>query len=57
MLKDWAVTFIDTDTRKVDVACFTAANAKAASIDFRDCYRHGMYTILGVAEIPAGDAA
>ena len=52
MIKNWAVTFYNVETRKVKVDCFGGIDAAEARRYFRDCYRHGVYQILSVVEIP-----
>lgn len=52
MAKIWAVTFYNVDTRKVKVDCFSGETQGEARSEFRECYRHGVYKILSVVEVP-----
>ena len=52
MEKTWAVTFYNLETKVVKVDTFGGNTEGEARSDFRDCYRHGVYKILSVVEIP-----
>ena len=52
MAKDWALLIYNADTGKVSTEIFTEVSASEARRDFNDCYRHGNWKILAVAEVP-----
>ncbi len=47
-LKNYEVTAKNEETGKVFTDTFYVANEREARADFRDCYRHGRYTIMSV---------
>jgi hypothetical protein len=51
-MKTYAVTFLNKDNWKVLVDCFNGNSESDARHDFKECYRHGNYQILGVVELP-----
>ena len=53
MIKNYAVTFINLETRMLKVDAFSANNEQEAKRDFKECYRHGSYKIISVGEVPA----
>lgn len=48
----YAVTAMNTETRKVFCDCFTELNEAEAKRSFGECYRHAEYKILGVNLVP-----
>ena len=52
MYKSYAVVFQNMETKKVGMDIFTEKSEGAARSAFRECYRHAMYNILSVTEIP-----
>ena len=52
MYKSYAVVFQNIDTKKVKMDCFMGKSEAEAKHGFFECYRHGNYRILSIAEIP-----
>ena len=52
MVQTWAVTFLDNDTKRVRVDTFGACTEGEARYSFKQCYRHGHYTILSAVPVP-----
>lgn len=52
MYKTFAVMFMNKENRKIVHDTFYCRNENEARHDFRECYRHGDYKILAVAEVP-----
>lgn len=55
MVRDYAVTFYDKDTKRVRVDTFSDNCAAEAKKSFEACYRHGNYQVLSVVEIPGSE--
>lgn len=53
MIKNYAVTFINLETRIIKVDSFSVNNEQEARRDFKEVYRHGSYKIISIGEIPA----
>lgn len=51
MYKHYAVVYQNVKTEKVNSDTFYARSEAEARHDFRECYRHGEYTILDVIEM------
>ena len=54
MYKTYAVMFMNLENRKIIHDTFYCRNESEATYAFRECYRHGDYVILAVAEVPEG---
>lgn len=52
MYKKYALVFQNTDNKKVRMDVFMGKSEGEAKHTFHECYRHGNYKILSVAEIP-----
>lgn len=53
-MKNYVLIVLSEKTKRVFTTVFTANSVSGAKRDFRECYRHGEYTILSVTEIPDG---
>jgi len=49
-MKEWVVTFLNEDTRKIGFDLFSGADEAEAKRSFRACYRHHNYRILSCVE-------
>ena len=56
MVRNYAVTFYDKDSKEVRVDTFTDNCAVEAKKSFEACYRHGNYTVLSVVEVPGSES-
>lgn len=54
MYKTYAVMFMNKETKRINCTTFCCRNEAGARHDFNECYRHGDYVILAVAEVPEG---
>ena len=52
ILKTYAVTALNLDTRRVIVDCFTSKSEVGAKSDFFDCHRRFRYKIISVVVVP-----
>ena len=52
MYKTFAVMFMNADNKKIVHDTFYCKNEEEARRAFRECWRHGNYIILAVAEVP-----
>ena len=52
MYKTFAVMFMNLENKKIVHDTFYCRNESEARHAFRECWRHGDYLILAVAEVP-----
>lgn len=52
MYKSYVLVFQNTDTKKLKMDTVAAKSEAGAKTALLECYRHGNYKILSVAEIP-----
>lgn len=52
MFKTYAIMFISSESKRPRCDTMCARSAAEARRYFHECYRHGNYTILAVAEMP-----
>jgi hypothetical protein len=50
--KNYAITFYNCENKKVGVDVFTESNSEEVKKAFKECYRHALYKILSVVELP-----